>query len=80
MVALGLVVVVVAAGIYLATRSTTTAGSPAFADAGGTGGTPEGAAYLTAGGAAVGSVLNGIASLYGASQRQAGGTSAGGVK
>jgi hypothetical protein len=80
-IALIIVGLVVIGGVYIATRPSTAAGGPALGDGGGLGGgTPEGAAYITAGANGAAALISSIGSLYGASQRQAGGASAGAAK
>lgn len=77
-IALVIVGLVVIGGVYIATRPSTAAGSPMGELGGGTGGAQaEGAQYITAGGNAIGAILNGVGSLYSNIGRQAGGTSAG---
>ena len=79
-VALGIVAVVIGAAIYLATR-TPPAAAPMLAGAGfGGAGQAEGAQYITAGGTAIGAILNGVGGLYSNIGRQAGGSSAGAGK
>jgi hypothetical protein len=78
-VALGIVAVVIGAAIYLATR-TPPAAAPMLAGAGFGGPQAEGAQYITAGGTAIGAILNGVGGLYSNIGRQAGGSSAGAGK
>lgn len=79
-VALVIVLLVIAGGIYIATRPSTIGGTPMGELGGGGGAQAEGAQYITAAGGAVGAVLQGVGSLYGNINRQAGGSSAGASK
>lgn len=79
-VALLIVGAVVIGGVYIATRPPPVSTGPALGDAGGASGMPEGAAYITAGAQGAAALISSIGSLYGATQRQAGGTSAGAAK
>lgn len=83
-IALVIVGLVVIGGVYIATRPSTAggAGGLALGDGGGVAGgaQAEGAQYITAGGNAVGAILQGVGSLYSNIGRQAGGSSAGAAK
>lgn len=80
-VALVIVALVIGGALYIGTRPATGAGGLALGDGNVQGGQlSEGAQYITAGGGAINAVLQGVGSLYGAANatnRQAGGTSAG---